>query len=123
MITIERLGVRPDGNPVIETSTYVPANPEHPLAVTLDSHDGFWVRVAVGNSLAHTQAKEVTPVEFNAAVSEIREMVEIRHLEAEQAREVIEAELTAKKEAVKTELANLGLSPTTVEAILDQVRG
>ena len=122
MITFERLGVRDDGNPVIETSTYIPADPNHPLAVELEGHEGFWVRIAVGNSFNHVRAKEVSRAEYNAHVAEIHDLNESRRLDAEEARERAKAELDAKKNEVRAELAKLGLSPQTITAILDQVR-
>lgn len=122
MITVERYGVRADGNPVIETSTYIPAPPDHPLAVTLDGHEGTWVRIAVGNGLSAVGAQEVTEAKYRLAKDELRDKIERNELEARAKRQAAAEEIAAKKNEVRAELARLGLSPQTITAILDQVR-
>lgn len=120
MIEVKRFGIRADGNPVIEASTYLPAAPDHPLAVELPGHDGFWVRIAVGNSFSVIGAKPVTEAEYNQAANDIREIVERNEQEARLAREIAAEELATKRLAALNELAALGLSQTTIQAILDQ---
>lgn len=123
MITFERLGIRnSDDNPVIETSTYIPAEIDHPLAVELEGFEGFWVRIAVGNSFTAIGAREVTEAQFNAAKSELEDLIEIREIEAQEQRDRIRAELDSKRTAIRAELSKLGLSSDTITAIIDQVR-
>lgn len=123
MITIERLGVRKDGNPVVETSTYIPAAPDHPLAMTLAGVEGHWVLLAVGNSLKHAGAREVTKAEFNSHKSAIAELVEARLVEAQEVLDMAAAVREAKKADVEAELESLGLSAGAISAILDGVKG
>lgn len=122
MITTERLGVRADGNPVTETSSYISAAPDHPLAVTLVGHEGHWVRIAVGNHLESIGAKPVTQVEYNAAQSKLQEKVSQIAVEFRERQDVILREIEAKKGAIRAELSALGLSSDAVAAILAQVR-
>lgn len=122
MITFERLGVREDGNPVIETSTYTEVAPDHPLAVELEGHEGHWALVAVGNSFKHVRAKEVSRAEYNAHVSSLHDLIEERRLEHEAEKERIANDLAHKKDAVDRELTKLGLSRETVMAILKQIQ-
>ena len=123
MITIERLGIRQDGNPVVETSTYVPVAPDHPLAVTLEGQEGYWARMAVGNSFTAIGARSASRQEFEAAKQDINEKAEAIRIEVQARHEQMKAELDAKKDDVRKELSKLGLSQTTIKAILDQVRG
>lgn len=124
MITLERYGIRNgDDNPVIETSTYIEADPDHPLAVEIEGHEGFWVRVAVGNSLTAVNARPVSKVQYNAAVSELHDRIEVMQAEHEARREAAKMELADKKAQVSKELAKLGLSAQTIDAILAQVQG
>ena len=124
MITVERLGIRnADENPVIETSTYIEVEPDHPMAVELKGHEGHFARVAVGNSLSQLNARPVTRAEFDFATDEIAARVADREAEALEEKTRIEAEIEAKKTQIEGELLNLGLSPGAVHAILAQVRG
>lgn len=124
MIVMERLGIRNgDDNPVIETSTYIPAAPDHPNAVELDGYEGTWVLLAVGNAFNQVNARPVSRAEYDSKVAEIQTRIESQALEAQEQRERAMAELAEKKEAVSRELATLGLSPSTIKAILDQVKG
>lgn len=92
------------------------------MAVQLDGHDGYWVRVSVGNSFNAIGAKEVTEGEYLRAVDDMRQIVERHEQEARMAREVAAEELAAKRAQVETELAALGLSDMTVKTILDQIQ-
>lgn len=123
MIIKERLGIRSDGNPVIETSTYIPATPDHPDAVELEGVEGDWVLVAVGNAFNQVNATEVSLAEFTQAQEDIKAVLVAKEVEAEEIRNRVAAELAAKKTAIEGELANLGLSSETIQAILSQVKG
>lgn len=122
MITRERYGVRADGRPITEVSTYIPIEPDHPLAVEVPGEDGTWVRVSVGNSLTAMGATEVSHVEFTEAVQE----AELRHeavlAEIADRQERVQQEIEAKRDAIRKELVDLGLSTDAVTAILRQVR-
>lgn len=122
MITRERYGVRPDGRPITEVSTYIPAEPDHPLGEELSGVEGTWVRVSVGNSLTAMGATEVSKARFNDAVAED----ELRHeavlQEIADRQERVAREIEAKKDAIRRELADLGLSQDAITAILRNVR-
>lgn len=122
MITRERYGVRPDGRPVTEVSTYIPIEPDHPLAVEIEGEDGFWVRTSVGNSLTAMGAQAVSRQEFQTAVEEAELIHEsmMQELADRQAR--IDQEIEAKRDLIRSELLTLGLSNDAVTEILRQVR-
>lgn len=122
MITTERLGVRPDGNPIVETSIYIEAAPDHPLAVQVEGHIGYWVRTFLGNSLATHSAVEVTRMEWNAAKSALEEHIAQVKIDREARDEIIREEMKQKKDKIRLELIKLGLSEQTVSAILQQVQ-
>lgn len=124
MITIERLGIRnSDENPVVETSTYIEVEPDHPMAVELKGHEGHWARIAVGNSLNQLNARPVSRAEFDFAQDEIAARVAEREAAAVEERARIYAEIAAKKAEIEIELLALGLSYGAIKAILAQIKG
>lgn len=124
MITIERLGIRnSDENPVVETSTYIEVEPDHPMAVELTGHEGYWARIAVGNSLNQLNARPVSRAEFDFAQDEIAARVAEREAAAVEERARIHAEIAAKKAEIEIELLALGLSYGAIKAILAQIKG
>lgn len=118
----ERYGIRPDDNPVVETSTYIESTQEHPMAVQIEGVPGWWVRIGVGNSLTALNARPVTYTEYQNHAQEHRLRVEAIQEDLDRKRDLRQRELDAKKDQVKAELRKLGLSEDTVSAILDQVR-
>jgi|SRR6185295_17522921 len=122
MITRERYGVRPDGRPITEVSTYIPTEPDHPLAEELAGEEGFWVRVSVGNSLTAMGAAEVSKAQFTGVVEEAQLLHEAVLQELADRQERVAQEIEEKKDVIRRELADLGLSQDAVTAILRNVR-
>lgn len=122
MISQERYGIRPDGNPVTEITQYQEVAPDHPFALQLEGIEGYWTKTMVGNSLTALGAREVTYVEYLDAGEEIRLKSEAMMEELQRQRDQRAQELDAKKDQVRLELATLGLSPETINTILAQVR-
>lgn len=122
MITQERYGVRADGNPVTEITMYQEVAADHPMAITLPGLEGHYVKAMVGNSLTAIGAREVTRQQFLDAGEEIRLRGEAVMDELQRKHDLRQRELEEKKSEVRRELAKLGISPDTVNAILRQVR-
>lgn len=122
MIQVERYGLRSDGNTVVETTTYIESLPDHPLAVEVEGHPGWWIKTMVGNSLLAVSAQPVTKQRFNEANEEMKLRVEAIQEEIEQRRELRRRELEEKQDRIKRELEKLGLSTDTVNAIIQQVK-
>lgn len=122
MIQIERYGVKEDGNTVVETSTYIEVQPDHPLATQIEGYPGWWGRISVGNSLTLMAAKPVSKEKFLEAKEEHRLRVDAIQEELEQRRERRQQEIESKKVKIKQELEKLGLSSDTVDAIVRQVQ-
>lgn len=122
MITKERYGVRPDGNTVVETSTYVEATADHPLAEELEDTDGFWVRVAVGNSLVATGAKAVTRAQFQDAKEEHRLLVEAAQEQLQQELDLKRREIEERKAEAIAELKAKGIPLESIQALLGQAK-
>jgi hypothetical protein len=119
----ERFGVRPDGRPITEVTTYIPAEADHPLAVELAGEEGTWVKLSVGNSLAAMGAKEVSKAEFQEAVAEADLLHEAVLQEIADRQERVRREIEAKQDLIRRELLDLGLSFDAVNAIIRQVKG
>lgn len=122
MITRERYGVRPDGRPITEVSSYIPVEPDHPLAEELNGEEGTWVRVSVGNSLTAMGATEVPKAKFTEAVEEAQLLHEAVLQDLADRQERVAQEIEEKKDVIRRELADLGLSQDAVTAILRNVR-
>lgn len=123
MIVKERYGVRSDGNPVIETSTYIEAAPDHPLAEELEGVEGYWVRVAVGNSLTVTSAKPVSHQKFLEAKEEHRLKVEAAQEELQRQLDIKQREREEKQAEAIAELQAKGISLEAISALLDRAKG
>lgn len=122
MITRERYGVRTDGSPVIETSTYVEVSPDNPLAEELQGVDGFWARVAVGNSLTVMAAKSVSKKDYDLAKEEHELRVDAAREELQQELDQKQREQEARQATAMADLRKLGIPLESIQALLFQAK-
>lgn len=122
MIIKERYGVRPDGNTVVETSTYIEVPEDHPLAEELEGTDGFWARVAIGNSLVATGAKPVSHAQFQDAKEDHRLQVEAKQEQLQQEIDQHRREIEDRKAAAISELKAKGIPLESIQALLGQAK-
>lgn len=118
MVKVERLGVTPLGQPIVEVRTYQAARAEHPLAVALEGKEGHWVLASISNDLARVNAREVDRVEYNAAESAWADRAAQAEAQIAAEREAAQVSREQARQAARVELLALGLSAATVELVI-----